>query len=135
MQGIVKYLLTNYTQKQVAIITKLKRSYISKVAGLKIGANAVLNDNLNPQMQERKDLLDFFLSVPVLTRCGFTQDDKIYVGVLRHLGVPKKDLLELYRNSKTSFTKAYHKKVDIGQFDSAKLGVDKEKFLDLIEVE
>ncbi len=134
MQGVVKYLLKFYTQKQVAMITKLRQSYINKIANYKIGANATEVSALEPQMEERRQLLEYFLTVPILTYYGFSPQDKIYIAVLKYLGVPKDDIRNLYINSLGGFTRNYHKSFDIVLFESEKIGVDKEKFLDLIEV-
>jgi len=89
---------------------------------------------LSKAQNVRLNTLDKILAVPELMIAGTTDQDMIYIHVLRFFGIPKKEVSNLYFHlSIKQFNGLWYKPdVDILKFDSREVDVEIKDYADLI---
>lgn len=136
---LVKHLIgKDYEDKHISMITKVSRSYINKIRKNQFRVDDVLKDGeeivMTVEQEKRLNTLNKILAVPELMIHGTSEQDLIYIHVLRFFGVPKEEVFNLYFHlSKKQFGRLWMKGgVDILQFDSRIIGIEIRDYADLV---
>lgn len=128
----------NYKDKHICMIAQAKQPYVSKIRNKKIHINTSIDNNETLEytlsQKKRKEALDKILMLPEILTPGTTDNDIVYMHVLKFFMVDKEDVYNLYFHlSKTQFRNYWRMKdVDILKFDTSLIGIDQEIYLDLI---
>lgn len=135
---IKKLIEAGYKDKHICMVAQANQPYVSKVRNEKIHSETNLEPseelNLDEGQQRRLKALNTILAIPEIFRSGTTEQDLIYIHVLKFFMVVKEDVYNLYFHlSKRQFSRYWVKKdVDILKFQSELINVDKYDYLDLI---
>lgn len=127
-----------YKDKQICMIAQVKQPYVSKIRNGKIHQQTKIDEfeQVIPYEDERsrQEAMQRILELPELYTPGTTEQDLIYMHLLKFLMVEKEDVYNLYFHlSKRQFNRYWVKKdVDITLFDSELIGIDSKVYLDLI---
>lgn len=135
---VKKLIRDGYKDKHICMIAQVKQPYVSKIRNGKIHQQTILNDSEEIALTEkeilRQQAIHKFLELPEIYTPGTTEQDLIYMHVLKFMMVDKEDVYNLYFHlSKRQFNRYWVKKdVDIRLFDSNLIGIDSKVYLDLI---
>ena len=127
-----------YKDKHICMIVQVKQPYVSKIRHGKIHVNTnpteEEKDILNKEQRKRLDMVNLIMSAPELITSGMTEQDTLYIHLLKFCMVKKEKIYKLYFHiTKTAFNKIWTAKdVNILEFDSKLLGIDSRDYLDLI---
>jgi hypothetical protein len=127
-----------YRDKHICLITKANQPYVSKIRNGKIHLDTNLNAGelliLTEEQRKRLDTLNSLIALPEIVNMNTTDQDIMYIHLLKFLMVEKEDVYNLYFHlSKKQFNRYWvMKKVDIRYFDSNAIGIDQRDYLDLI---
>lgn len=135
---LIKELLDKgYSEKVITMVLKVKQPYVNKIKHGKLHKNTVLEDGevleMDKDEQMRLNAADRILQCSELYTTDPDQDI-IYMQLLKYFLVPKEKIQELYSH----YTKArvsrslMRKDVDLLEFDSTLIGIDKYTYLDLM---
>jgi len=128
----------DYQDKHIAMIAQVNRSYVNKLR------NGVLRSDVKIKEGEfytvdlmdvvRQKTLDRIVAVPELMISGTTEQDMIYIHVLKFFGISKDEVYNLYFHlSKRQLGNLWAKAdVKIVDFDSRLIGIPIREYLDLI---
>ena len=136
---LVKELISKgYKDKHICMIAQCNQPHVSKIRNQKIHKNTFLMPdetfNITAEQTKRLNTLNKIISLPEIFTSGTTDQDIIYMHVLKFFMVDKEDVYNLYFHlSKRQFRNYWlMKDVDILSFDTSLIGVEKEVYLDLI---
>lgn len=136
---VVKQLIQDgYKDKHICMIAQVKQPYVSKIRNGKIHRETTLKENQELTLSEdeslRQEALNKILQLPEIFTAGTSEQDLIYMHVLKFFMVEKEDVYNLYFHlSKRQFNRYWVKKdVDIRLFDSQLIQIDSKVYLDLI---
>lgn len=127
-----------YKDKHICMITHAKQPYVSKIRNKKMHLDTVLEEDellaLTEEQEKRLNAVNRILSIPELTTSGTTEQDLIYIQVLKFFMVDREDILNLYLHLSTNQVRNYWRKkgVDILKFDSELIGIPYKVYLDCI---
>lgn len=127
-----------YRDKHICLITKCNQPYVSKIRNGKIHIYTTLENGelliLTEEQRKRLDTLNKLIALPELVNRNTTDQDIMYIHLLKFLMVEKEDVYNLYFHlSKKQFNRYWVMKgIDIRYFDSAAIGIDLRDYLDLI---
>lgn len=136
---LIKELLKQgFSEKLIVMIVQVKQPYVNKIKNGRLHFMTCLDEGetleITPEQQRRLSAAQKILSVSSLPTVGITQQDFMYMHLLRFLLVPKEKIYALYDNLSHSRIDRYllKKDVDILAFDSTLLNIPKADYLDLI---
>jgi hypothetical protein len=136
---LIKQLIqAGYKDKHICMVAQANQPYVSKVRNEKIHVETKLEPsdelNLDEAQQRRLKTLNTILAIPEIFRSGTTEQDLIYIHVLKFFMVQKEDVYNLYFHlSKRQFNRYWVKKdVDILKFESELINIDRYDYLDLV---
>lgn len=137
---LIKYLIEKgYKDKHICMIAQANQPYVSKVRHERIHAAVQLPEDKEVDISERQlkriETLNRITSLPeFITSGGTNKHDLMYIQVLRFFMVDKEKVYNLYFHlSKKHFSRLWSTKdVDIRQFDSTIIGIERYDYLDLI---
>lgn len=128
-----------YPQKVIRFITHCNQAYISKVVNEKISPLSQPSNELEPTELRRKEVIDKLLLAVKIPTLGITDQDKIYIQILKQLMMEKEVVHKtVYPALSTHlFHKLWTQKdIDILDFQSEEmLGINKEAFDDTFNIE
>ena len=118
------------------MITKANQSYVNKIKNGRLHSEVKENDKLvlDEREQARYDAAKKIMKLKELPTSSFTDDDFLYLHLLKFFLVPREQIIGLYNHmSKRKISRLLMKKhVEIGKFNSKLLGIPKIDYLDLI---
>lgn len=120
------------------MIAQVKQPYVSKIRNGKIHRETKLKVNQELILSEdeslRQEAVNKILQLPEIFTAGTSEQDLIYMHVLKFFMVEKEDVYNLYFHlSKRQFNRYWVKKdVDIRLFDSELIQINSKVYLDLI---
>ena len=136
---LIKQLIgKGYKDKHICMIAQANQPYVSKIRNKKIHVNTVVEADeyfkVTEEQTNRLNVLNKIISLPEIFTSGTTEQDIIYMHVLKFFMVEKEDVYNLYFHlSKRQFRNYWvMKDVDILNFDTSLIGIDKQVYLDLI---
>lgn len=136
---LVKELINKgYKDKHICMIVQCNQPYVSKIRNQKIHKNTTLMSNetftIKEKQIKRLNALNKIISLLEIFTSGTTEQDIIYMHVLKFFMVEKEDVYNLYFHlSKRQFRNYWvMKDVDILNFDTSLIGIEKEVYLDLV---
>ena len=136
---LIKQLIgRGYKDKHICMIAQANQPYVSKIRNKKIHVNTVVEADehfkVTEEQTNRLNVLNKIISLPEIFTSGTTEQDIIYMHVLKFFMVEKEDVYNLYFHlSKRQFRNYWvMKDVDILNFDTSLIGIDKQVYLDLI---
>lgn len=127
-----------YKDKHICMIMQVNQPYVSKIRHGKIHANTNPTEEekniLNEKQRKRFDMVNLIMSAPELITSGMTDQDVLYIHLLKFFMVKKEKIYNLYFHiTKTAFNKIWTSKdVNILEFDSKLIDIDSRDYLDLI---
>jgi|GEM_PF-4171994 len=133
----IKYLLdVGLPEKLVVLVTQAKQPYVNKIKNGKLHRNTKIEEGfkLNSEQQNKYEIVKKILFMPELPTSGIGEQDVIYMQLLKFFMIPKDKIIELYNNlAKVKVSRLLlKKKIDLGNFDSELIGVDKKEYLELM---
>lgn len=136
---LIKQLIDKgYKDKHICMIAQANQPYVSKIRNKKIHVSTILEADeyfeVTEEQTNRLNALNKIISLPEIFTSGTTEQDIIYMHVLKFFMVEKEDVYNLYFHlSKRQFRNYWvMKDVDILNFDTSLIGVEKQVYLDLI---
>jgi hypothetical protein len=135
--NLIKYLSAQgLTGKQIRVVTQSKQPYISKVLTGRITRDAEAAADFDAADKARYDTLNKILALPSLKTDGTTDMDRRYIALLVRLMVNKRKIATIYPKypDSTMARIGADKSIDLHQFDSTLIGIDKVTYEDLISV-
>ena len=136
---LIKHLIQKgYKDKHICMIAQAKQPYVSKIRNGKIHKNTNLNPGerleLTQDQTKRLEAVNRILTLPEILTPGTTDNDIVYMHVLKFFMVEQEDVYNLYFHlSKSGFRNLWRMKgVDILSFNSELIGIEQQVYLDLI---
>lgn len=128
-----------YPQKVIRFITHSNQAYISKVVNEQIARLTPPSKELNEIELKRKEVIDKLRLAEKIPTLGITDQDKIYIQILKQLML-EKDVVhkKVYPSlSNSLFHKLWvQKNINLLDFESEEmLGIDSEAFRDTFNIE
>ena len=97
---VKKLIRDGYKDKHICMIAQVKQPYVSKIRNGKIHQQTILNDSEEIALTEkeilRQQAIHKFLELPEIYTPGTTEQDLIYMHVLKFMMVDKEDVYNLY---------------------------------------
>lgn len=98
---IVKKLIQDgYKDKHICMIAQVKQPYVSKIRNGKIHKDTKLKENqeliLSEEESSRQEAVNKILQLPEIFNAGTSEQDLIYMHVLKFFMVEKEDVYNLY---------------------------------------
>jgi len=127
-----------YKDKHICMVSQANQPYVSKIRNNKIHTSTKLEDGESFQLTEKQskklDALNKILHLPEIFTAGTQEQDIVYIHVLKFFMVDKEDVYNLYFHlSKRQFRNYWvMKEVDILNFNSELINIEREVYLDLI---
>lgn len=131
---LIRFLLEEgLSHKVIALITRSKQPYISKIASFSLHPSILPSPNFDANELRRYNILLRIYELRQLGTQGMTEQDGCYISLLKYCLVDKEKIYELYRDlSKKRFAQAYaSKKTDFRKFDASLLDINQEDFNEL----
>jgi len=136
--AIKELISKDYQDKHIAMVMQVDRSYVNKVRNRVLRSSIVLKPDeiviFTGEEKTRLETLEKILAAPELMVSGTTEQDMIYIHVLKFFGVSKDEVYNLYFHlSKRQLGNLWAKAdVKIVEFDSRLIGIPIREYLDLI---
>ena len=136
---LIKELIgSDYQDKQISMITKVSRSYINKIRNGQFRKNVELKPNEKTNITEeqkiRLNTLNKLIAAPELINSTTSEQDLIYIHVLKFFGIAKDEVFNLYFHLSKKQLGRYWMKADVNilNFDSRLIGIPIRDYLDLV---
>lgn len=129
---------SGYKDKHICMVMQENQPYINRIRSGRIHKNTFLEKDEVVKMTDREkarlNALNTILQMPELPGRGFTEQDKIYIRVLKFFLIEKRDVYDLYFHlTKKQFYGTWvSKDIDLRKFISERIGVPYEDYIDLI---
>jgi len=127
-----------YKDNHIAMVMKVHRSYVYKLKkGLSrkdVKLDADTKVSFTEEQKRRLKTLDDLLAAPELMTAGTSEQDMIYMHVLRFFGFNKEEISNLYFHLSRRQIANFWVKADVQivNFDSRLIGIEIKDYLDLI---
>lgn len=127
-----------YKDKHICMVMQENQPYVNRIRSGKIHKNTFIGREESVEMTEREksrlNALNTILKMPEIPGRGFTEQDEIYIRVLKFFLIEKEEVYNLYFHlTKKQFYGTWVRKgIDLRKFISERIGVSYEDYIDLI---
>jgi hypothetical protein len=136
---VIKDLIEQKHQdKHIAMVMQVNRSFVNKIRNKVSHASIVIEAderiNLTEEQKVRLETLKKILAAPELMISGTSEQDLIYIHVLRFFGMNKDEVYNLYFHLSKKQLGNYWMKADVNilKFNPRLIGIEPREYADLI---